>query len=99
MRITPTAPAKPTRPLPALQPDTGGLDEWTKSDFAGVCDVTRSTPQIPPDDMPLYWFAKFLRAVAEGDGQDIAGSQRELARLGLRVTRNRPHAEDEDAKS
>jgi len=52
--------------------------------------VAECDREIQPRDMPLYWFAKLQRAVEEGDFEGAAESQRELARLGVRVAYGRP---------
>lgn len=42
--------------------------------------------RIPPkNDWPCYWFARLETAVVEGDHQDAAEAQRNLARLGVQV--------------
>jgi hypothetical protein len=43
-----------------------------------------------PQNWPLYWFARLERAVEQGDHQDAAKSQTELARLGVVVHYGRP---------
>jgi hypothetical protein len=52
--------------------------------------VASSVVQVPPHDMPLYWFAKLERAVEEGNHQDAADAQRQLDRLGVHVAFGRP---------
>jgi hypothetical protein len=43
-----------------------------------------------PTDWPVYWFVKLDEAVETGDFQAAAEAQRELARLGVRVSYRRP---------
>jgi hypothetical protein len=40
-------------------------------------------------EQPVYWFCKLEDAMDRGDLQDAAEAQRELARLGVRVTYDR----------
>jgi hypothetical protein len=44
----------------------------------------------PPTDWPLYWFARLEKAVEAGNHQAAAEAQRQLARLGVRVSYGRP---------
>jgi len=46
----------------------------------------------PATEWPLFWFAALEKAVEEGDHQAAAEAQRELARLGVRVSYGRPEA-------
>jgi hypothetical protein len=41
----------------------------------------------------LYWFARLEKAVEQGEHQVAAEAQRELARLGVRVSYGHPHAD------
>ena len=50
----------------------------------------------PPTDWPLYWFARLEKAVEEGDHQAAAEAQRELARLGVRVSYGQPQHERQE---
>ncbi len=50
-------------------------------------------------DWPLYWFAKLEKAVEEGDHQTAAEAQRELARLGVRVSYGRPQRTRQEART
>ncbi len=50
-----------------------------------------------PTDWPLYWFARLEKAVEEGDHQTAAEAQRQLARLGVRVSYGRPRVAPQDA--
>jgi hypothetical protein len=43
-------------------------------------------------ELPVYWFLKLESAIEKGDYQAAADAQRELARLGVRVSFNRPSA-------
>ena len=52
-----------------------------------------------PTDWPLYWFARLEKAVEVGDHQAAAHAQRELARLGVRVTYGRPKAKQQEVGS
>jgi hypothetical protein len=55
--------------------------------------MTRATAETRhPTDWPLYWFSKLETAVEEGDHQAAAEAQRELARLGVRVSFGRPES-------
>jgi hypothetical protein len=56
------------------------------------------TASLPaPTDWPLYWFARLEKAVDQGDHQVAAEAQRELARLGVRVSYGRPTADQQEA--
>jgi hypothetical protein len=46
----------------------------------------------PVLDQPVYWFCSLDLAVARGDHGAAAEAQRQLARLGVRVTYGRPRA-------
>ncbi len=49
------------------------------------------TVTVPPtQNWPLYWFAKLEKAVEDGDHEAAVAAQRELARLGVRVSYGRP---------
>jgi hypothetical protein len=53
--------------------------------------ATASPPQPDPIlNQPIYWFALLDRAIAQGDHDAAAESQRQLARLGVRVSYGRP---------
>jgi hypothetical protein len=41
-------------------------------------------------ELPVYWFVRLEKAVEEGDHQAAAEAQRELSRLGVRVSYGRP---------
>jgi hypothetical protein len=49
-------------------------------------------------DWPLYWFARLEKAVEQGDHQAAAEAQRNLARLGVRVSYGRPRPQKEVGK-
>ena len=58
--------------------------------------------QTTPTDWPIYWFAVLEKAVEKGDHQIAAQAQRELARLGVRVSYGRrptPRSEEVRALS
>jgi hypothetical protein len=58
------------------------------------------TATLPPlNDWPSYWFVRLERAVEEGDLQAAADAQRQLARLGVRVTYGRPRPGEEGARA
>lgn len=62
--------------------------------------MTAKTQLPPPElDLPIYWFAVLDRAVAAGDHQAAAEAQRQLARLGVRVSYGvkRPETTEETA--
>jgi hypothetical protein len=44
-------------------------------------------------DWPVWWFVRLEAAVERGDHQAAAEAQRELERLGVRVSYGRPPAE------
>jgi len=50
-------------------------------------------------DWPLWWFAQLEAAVERGDHQAAADAQRELARLGVRVSYGRPRAKRQEVAS
>jgi hypothetical protein len=50
------------------------------------------TPVPDVRDHPIYWFVLLEEAVEEGDHQAAAEAQRELARLGVRVSYGRGDA-------
>ncbi len=52
--------------------------------------MTEAASLSLPTDWPLYWFARLEKAVEEGDHQAAAEAQRELARLGVRVSYGQP---------
>jgi hypothetical protein len=54
--------------------------------MSSVCN----SPDPSVIDWPLYWFARLEKAVEDGDHQVAAEAQRELARLGVRVSYGRP---------
>jgi hypothetical protein len=47
------------------------------------------TTDPPATEWPLYWFALLEKAVEQGDHQAAAEAQRQLARLGVRVSYGR----------
>ena len=51
--------------------------------------------EAQPTNWPLYWFARLEKAVESGDHQAAAEAQRELARLGVRVSYGLPRIESE----
>jgi hypothetical protein len=61
--------------------------------------VNRSIPHPPEpvEDLPIYWFALLERAVERGDHAAAAEAQRQLARLGVRVSYCRPRPRKEAA--
>jgi hypothetical protein len=59
--------------------------------------MIRSVRVPPQDEWPLYWFAKLETAVEAGDHQTAAEAQRNLARLGVRVSYGRPSIRKEAA--
>ena len=48
------------------------------------------TPIPPYTEMPTYWWALLETARKRGDGPQAAKAQRELLRLGVKVTYQRP---------
>jgi hypothetical protein len=57
------------------------------------------TPSSPDRaiDWPLWWFVRLEAAVEEGDHEAAAEAQRELARLGVRVSYGQPRAKRQEA--
>jgi hypothetical protein len=51
----------------------------------------------PVTDLPIYWFARLEKAVEEGDHQAAAAAQRELRRLGVRVSYGLPGVGEQEA--
>ncbi len=49
-------------------------------------------------DWPGWWFFRLEAAVEAGDHQAAAEAQRELARLGVRVSYGRPNAKRQEAR-
>jgi hypothetical protein len=47
---------------------------------------------------PVWWFVRLEAAVERGDHQAAAEAQRELARLGVRVSYGRPHADLQEVR-
>jgi hypothetical protein len=60
--------------------------------------VAQAASPPPPIDWPLYWFARLEKAVEQGDHEAAAESQRELARLGVRVNYGRPRADRQEVR-
>jgi hypothetical protein len=61
--------------------------------------VAKAMSLKSPADWPLYWFAKLEKAVEEGDHQAAAEAQRELAKLGVRVSYGRPYEKGTEGAS
>jgi hypothetical protein len=54
-----------------------------------IMSSTRSPGDFRPDESPIAWFGEMFLAIDRGDFVCAAESQRELDRLGWRVTRKR----------